>query len=97
MTTLNDEIEKAAAWLESLKLRALTATCQEIGSHDWQSTGGANCGCVFMYIDDDHTQQHVAGQCSVPVYTCTRCGDCDYGRNDEATDIRKRCREERTR
>lgn len=47
--------------------------------HDWQSVGGCNAGC------------HAECGCSVPVYTCSRCGDCDYGDNDEARVVRKRC------
>lgn len=50
--------------------------------HDMQSTGGCNCGC------ED-------GACSVPVHVCTRCGDCDYGDNAEATEIRQHCAETR--
>jgi hypothetical protein len=49
--------------------------------HDWQFVGGCNCGC------DE-------GDCSVPVYACTRCGDCDYGENEEATEKRQKCQEE---
>lgn len=40
--------------------------------HDWQSIGGCNAGC------DDICR------CSIPVYHCSRCGDCDYGDNAEA-------------
>ncbi len=49
------------------------------GGHDWQSIGGCNAGCG-----------EECG-CSVPVYTCTRCGDSDYGENAEAEDIRNEC------
>ena len=48
------------------------------GGHAWESIGGCNCGC------ED-------GRCSVPVLCCTRCGDCDYGDNEEAKDIRRNC------
>lgn len=50
--------------------------------HDWQSTGGCNCGC------ED-------GACSVPVNVCTRCGDCDYGDNEDARETRELCAEKR--
>lgn len=50
------------------------------GGHDWQSVGGCNAGC-----------SDVCG-CSVPVNTCVRCGDCDYGDNADADDIRANCR-----
>lgn len=49
--------------------------------HDWQSIGGCNAGC-----------DEVCG-CSVPVNTCTRCGDCDYGENADAEQIRRLCEE----
>lgn len=47
--------------------------------HDWQSIGGCNAGC------------HDNCSCSVPVNTCSRCGDCDYGDNDEAKQVRSSC------
>ena len=47
--------------------------------HDWQSTGGCNAGCGDSC------------GCSVPVNVCTRCGDCDYGENEEADEVRSRC------
>lgn len=47
--------------------------------HDMQSIGGCNAGC------------HEDCDCSVPVHTCTRCGDCDYGKNDEAEQVRADC------
>jgi hypothetical protein len=33
--------------------------------------------------------------CSVPVNTCSQCGDCDYGDNEEAKDVRRVCAESR--
>lgn len=47
--------------------------------HDWQSVGGCNAGC------------HELCGCSVPVMVCARCGDCDYGENQEAKDTRSDC------
>jgi hypothetical protein len=75
--TLADEIEEARARLAALEHRALSATCAELG-HKMKCTGGANCGC------ED-------GSCSIPVNTCERCGDCDYGDNDEAREVIARC------
>jgi hypothetical protein len=49
--------------------------------HDWKSVGGANAGCGKNC------------SCSVPVHECTRCGDSDYGQNDEAETIRDECLE----
>lgn len=54
--------------------------CQR--GHDWESIGGANCGCKD-------------GACSVPVYQCRVCRDCDYGENEEAREARKLCGEHR--
>ncbi len=51
--------------------------CQ--AGHDWVSKGGCNAGC------------HEFCSCSVPVNECSRCGDCDYGKNDEATLVRSKC------
>lgn len=50
------------------------------GGHDMQSIGGCNAGC--------HDK---SCSCSVPVLVCSRCGDCDYGDNDEAKDVRAAC------
>lgn len=47
--------------------------------HDWQHVGGRNAGC-----GDDCC-------CSVPVYRCARCGDYDYGNNQEAEEILGNC------
>ena len=51
--------------------------CNVLG-HNWKHIGGRNCGC------ED-------GVCSIPVCECESCGDCDYGENDEAYDVIKRC------
>lgn len=47
--------------------------------HDMRSIGGCNAGC------------HEECDCSVPVNVCTRCGECDYGVNDEAVQTRADC------
>jgi hypothetical protein len=49
------------------------------GGHDWRSIGGCNAAC------------HRDCCCSVPVNFCRRCGDCDYGVNAEAEDVRVEC------
>lgn len=51
--------------------------CAVLG-HKWEFSGGANCGCPD-------------GACSVPVHECDACGDCDYGDNDEADEVRADC------
>lgn len=73
-----DKIDRLEAEIAGLRQQAAHATCAEIGRHDLVCVGGANCGCKD-------------GSCSVPVFTCARCGDSDYGENSEARDIRKRC------
>ena len=55
--------------------------CDVLG-HRWVSIGGKNAGCE---LGDD------CG-CSVPVHECPACGDCDYGDNGEAADVRQQCR-----
>lgn len=77
MPELAEQLEAARAEVARLERIAATATCQEIG-HDWQHIGGANCGCPD-------------GACSVPVHTCTRCGDSDYGDNADADRWREEC------
>jgi hypothetical protein len=49
--------------------------------HDWHSLGGCNAGC------------HDDCSCSVPVHLCRRCGDCDYGDNEDAEQVRQECAE----
>jgi hypothetical protein len=80
--SLRDELAEAEALVANLKQRIALASCIEVG-HDWQHTGGCNAGCDGDCI------------CSVPVHMCAKCGDCDYGDNDEARLIRQRCLERR--
>lgn len=63
--------------------KVLDPPCQH-GNHEWRHIGGCNCGC--------HDGNH---GCSVPVYECVLCGDCDYGENEEATALREKCAEAR--
>lgn len=49
------------------------------GNHKWQLIGGANAGCSPDCA------------CSVPVHECSDCKDCDYGKNAEATEIKRNC------
>jgi hypothetical protein len=51
--------------------------CAVLG-HRWVFIGCGGCGC-----EDRHG-------CSIPVHECA-CGDCDYGDNAEADEIRARC------
>lgn len=52
--------------------------------HIWQFVGGKNA-CCERGVDD-------CG-CSVPVHVCRACGDCDYGDNEEADQVRAACAE----
>ncbi len=52
--------------------------CAILG-HKWKHIGGANAGC------------HELCNCSVPVHNCEICGDCDYGDNKDADDIKEQC------
>lgn len=86
MTTPSEDAGKkltkalAAARDEVARLeRAVAgAPCHEVGC-DMVSLGGCNAGCGDCC------------GCSVPVFVCTRCGDSDYGDNDEARQTRADC------
>lgn len=47
--------------------------------HNMRHIGGCNAGC------------HEDCGCSVPVYACSLCGDCDYGDNNDADKTRADC------
>lgn len=79
MTPL-EELEAAERALEAARRRVAAATCAEVG-HRWKQNGGKNAGC-----DRDGCA------CSVPVYDCEVCHDCDYGENAEAIEIVEACR-----
>lgn len=74
---LQQQIEDAEATLAELRRRQKAGDCAKNG-HEMTFRGGANCGCE-------------EGNCSVPVYCCVHCGDCDYGDNPEAAEIRADC------
>lgn len=76
--TLRDQIEDARAHLARLEHCARAATCAEVGC-DMRHVGGRNAGCGDECC------------CSVPVYACTRCGDSDYGDNEEAARQKADC------
>lgn len=52
--------------------------CSEHG-HEWEFYGGSNLGC-----DPDCA-------CGGSVYVCLKCGDCDYGDNEENDELRANC------
>ena len=82
MGDLRERLETAEAEVAALKRQIAGASCQEVG-HDWQFYGGKNAGCCDWC------------DCSVPVYRCSKCGDFDYGENDEAEQIRRECADTR--
>lgn len=77
MGTLLEELEAARASVWMIEQQIAGASCADVG-HQWQSTGGANCGCEN-------------GACSVPVNVCVKCKDCDYGDGPDADDVRAKC------
>ncbi len=83
MADLGSRLEAAKAEVVRLERQAAQASCAEVG-HSWKSLGGCNAGCE---IAD-------ACSCSVPVHECERCGDCDYGENAEALEIKIACTEQ---
>jgi hypothetical protein len=80
-TDLQRELEETEARASKLRRMIAAAPCAEVG-HRWVFRGGAWCGCN---VDG------APGSCSVPVHTCSVCGDCDYGDNEEADGIRADC------
>lgn len=76
--TLLDQLEEAEATAERIRRQIRAATCQEVG-HDWVSIGGCNAGCSRDC------------NCSIPVLACKKCGDCDYGENEEANETKANC------
>lgn len=77
--TIDEKIEDARAELNRLEALKKAKSCIE--GHSWISLGGCNAAC-----DDDDCN------CSIPVYTCSVCGECDYGENSEAAEIRRQCK-----
>lgn len=77
-TNLLVELERAEAEAARLRREIAQGPCREYG-HDWQFHGGANAGCGPDC------------GCSVSVHVCAKCGDCDYGDNPEAAELRASC------
>lgn len=85
MSTVGRE-SMAITEIERLAARAVADAggehpCHILG-HKWKHIGGRNACC------DRGADTCV---CSVPVHDCEICGDCDYGDNDEANEIRSAC------
>lgn len=80
MVDLAERLAEVEAEAAQLRREIAQGPCRKHG-HDWKHIGGCNAGCC------DHCG------CSVPVHECTKCKDCDYGDNEEANEVRKRCAE----
>lgn len=78
MNDLLRKLKEAEDTVRALQREIAQGPCKQYG-HTWIFYGGANAGC------DD-----ICG-CSVPVYVCSKCNDCDYGVNKEADEIRRNC------
>lgn len=78
--SLQDELAKLEAEAARLRREIAAGPCRDHG-HDWKFYGGRNAGCGPDC------------GCSIPVYICSKCGDCDYGDNDEANQKRADCEE----
>lgn len=73
-------LEAAKAEVARIEREIAQGPCREYG-HTWKSLGGCNAGCCGDCA------------CSVPVNICEKCGDCDYGENDDAVRTRDECAE----
>ncbi len=76
--TLAKALSDARDEVARLERAVAGASCREVGC-DMKSVGGCNAGCGD------------GCGCSVPVFVCTRCGDSDYGDNEEARQTREDC------
>lgn len=66
---------------EAIVLAGGEHQCAVLG-HDWSFVGGTNACCALGPLNC---------HCSIPVHECVSCGDCDYGDNDEANQVRADC------
>lgn len=65
--------------VEASVLAGAPHPCSVLG-HRWAFRGGRNCGCEGT----DAEGYRWTGSCSMPVYECEACGDCDYGDSVES-------------
>ena len=75
--TKTDDLTRLIA--EATVLAGGDHPCNILG-HKWEFRGGMACDCK-------------GGGCSFPVHECASCGDCDYGDNDEAAEIKVTCQQ----
>lgn len=79
---LLQNLADAEASVERIKREIASGPCRQVG-HSFKHIGGCNAGCNDWC------------GCSVPVNECTKCGDSDYGQNDDADRVRSMCATER--
>jgi hypothetical protein len=72
------QIVAAEQLVHRLRMQLLQGLCRDVG-HNWQFHGGKS-GCDMDFCE-----------CSASVYVCSKCGDCDYGDNEESADMRAAC------
>lgn len=87
MKSLEEQLADAKAELDRIERAIRAAPCAEVG-HRWKHLGGKHAGCVESDPDFDC-------DCSLPVYECEVCGNCDYGENEEAREIIANCKARR--
>jgi len=80
MKTPQERIAALNAEADRLQRILDAGSCAE--GHSWKHVGGRNASCA---------ERGENCACSVPVYECAVCGDCDYGDNDDARDILVHC------
>jgi hypothetical protein len=78
MSDLFEKLTEIEAQAAQIRREIAQGPCREYG-HSWKFLGGANAGCG-LYCS-----------CSVSVHQCEKCGDCDYGENAEAEEVRRQC------
>lgn len=75
---LIDKLAASEAQVDAIKREIAAGPCRQYG-HSWKHHGGRNAGCSDLC------------SCSIPVYICEKCGDCDYGDNTEAAEKMADC------
>ena len=75
---MRDDLDRLIA--EASVLAGGEHPCAILG-HKWKHIGGRHCGCPGINTHG----------CSVPVHECEVCGDCDYGDNADADEIKLEC------
>lgn len=83
--SLRDDLAAAEARADAIRRKIAAETSCAVRGHRWKHIGGMNACCDWG---------GGGCHCSIPVHECTDCGDCDYGENAEADDIKRQCAEQ---